>query len=141
VAPIQTSSLRSALSDKGFKRQDTHHEMWWFWVGDQRTTVRTRISQGSREYDDYLLGLVAREMHLKRAQLNAFVECSLSGEAYREHLIASNVVRLHGVDKCTRCSCDGWRDPNNDGKCENTSIPGQQRARRCGHEKSLHTRS
>ena len=56
--------------------------MYWLYVKDRKTSVRTRISQGANEYDDYLQGQMARQLRLKRDEFDSLIECPLSEEDY-----------------------------------------------------------
>ena len=78
----KTSQIKNSLTSKGFKPEYTHHEMFWLYVDDKRTGIRTRISHGKNEYGDNLLGQMARQIKLKRAELDDLIDCPLTGEAY-----------------------------------------------------------
>jgi len=51
------------------------------------------MSHGAKEYGDTLLSLMARELHLTRKELDALIQCPMSGEAYADLLIARGIVR------------------------------------------------
>ena len=92
MATVKTRLLRKALLDKGFRIDKTHHEMYWFFSGERKTSIRTRISHGESEYDDYLLGLVSRQMKLSKQQLLGFVVCALKYSGYLKLLKAAGHV-------------------------------------------------
>lgn len=92
----QTRDIRRALLSKGFQQSLSHHEMYWLYAGDKRTSIRTRISLGAREYDDGLLGLVARQLKLNRRSLDSLIECPMSGQAYLERMQREGHVRASG---------------------------------------------
>lgn len=94
MSTIKTRDISRSLEAKGFKLQETHHEMYWLYVDGKKTSVRTRISHGANEYDGRLLGQVAKEMGLRRAELNNFVECCLSGADYVRLLSERKLIRL-----------------------------------------------
>ncbi len=89
MSPRRTDAISRALETKGFQKQDSHHEMYWLHVDGKKTSVRTRISHGDKEYGDSLLGLMAKQVGLARRELddsstvhfqpNATVLCSSSG--------------------------------------------------------------
>jgi len=68
--------------------------MFWLEVSGRRTSIRTRISHGAREYDDHLLSLMARQLYLTRKELNQVLDCPMSGEDYLRILIQRGIVRL-----------------------------------------------
>jgi hypothetical protein len=94
MSVLDVQALRRALLHKGFRVDHTHHEMYWYFVEGRRSSVRTRISRGATEYDSRLAGFVARQLFLSRRQLAEFVECSLTADMYREHLIRNGHVVL-----------------------------------------------
>ena len=82
-----------ALSRKGFEKLETHHTMLWFVVQGRRTSIHTWVSHGQRKLDDRLLRLMARELHLSRAELLKFVECEMSYEEYYRRMIDGGHLR------------------------------------------------
>ncbi len=55
-------------------------------VAGKKRAIRTRISHGAREYDDALLGLMARAMKLRRRKQGDFINCPMDGAGYVELL-------------------------------------------------------
>jgi hypothetical protein len=90
----KTADLRSALLNKGFKLEQTHHEMLWFTVEGKSTSVRTRLSRGAREYDDGLLGQMAKQLRLRRQELDDLIDCPLDYATYLKKLIDGRHVTL-----------------------------------------------
>jgi len=87
VGTFPVSQLRNALLAKGFQQDKTHHAMFWLVVGGKKRAIRTRLSHGAREYGDALLGLMARQMRLRRRELEDFIRCPMDGAGYVELLI------------------------------------------------------
>jgi len=87
VATFPVKQLRSALLAKGFEQDKTHHAMFWLVAGGKKRAIRTRLSHGVREYGDALLGLVARQMRLRRPELDDFIRCPMDGAGYFQLLI------------------------------------------------------
>ena len=94
MSTIKTKDIRKALTGKGFRVVESHHEMLWFFVEGKKTSIRTRLSHGSEEYDDGLLGQMAGQLKLKRADLDRLIECPLTEEEYANDLIQNGHVRL-----------------------------------------------
>ena len=88
----ETSTIRAALGNKGFRKVEKHHEMLWYYVGERKTSVRTRISHGAQEYGDALLGQMARQLQLCKGDLLALIDCPMTKEAYLEVLTKSGSV-------------------------------------------------
>ena len=78
--------IRRALLAKGFQQTQTHHEMYWLVVSGLKTPIHTYLSHGNMEYGPALTGLIARELRLRRSELDAFVRCPLDGAKYVELL-------------------------------------------------------
>lgn len=93
MSPRKTRDIRAALQAKGFERVDTHHEMFWLHVGNKKSSARTRISQGQTEYTDGLLAQMAKQLKLKRQELEELVDCTMTGDAYAALLRAKGEVR------------------------------------------------
>ena len=87
MATFPVKQLRSALLAKGFEQDKTHHAMFWLVAGGKKRPIRTRLSHGVREYGDALLGLVARQMRLRRPELDDFIRCPMDGAGYFKLLI------------------------------------------------------
>ena len=94
MSTFKTGIIDSALRGKGFRKSNTHHEMYWFYVGGRKTSVRTRLSHGVSEYGDSLLGQMARQLHLTRTDLGELIECPLKEDQYRQKLISGGHIRV-----------------------------------------------
>ncbi len=92
--PRKTKAIRAALLKKGFVADDTHHEMFWLLVDGKKTSVRTRISHGAKEYGDELLALVARQVGLGKLELYRLIDCPMDGEKLRALLLDRGRIRL-----------------------------------------------
>ena len=90
----RTDEIGQALQSKGFVQDNTHHEMYWFWSGGKKTSVRTRISHSAREYGDNLLGKMATQVGLRRREFNDLLDCPLSEEDYRNLLIQRDRIKI-----------------------------------------------
>ena len=92
--PRKTKAIRAALMKKGFIADDTHHEMFWLVVDGKKTTIRTRISHGAKEYGDELLALVARQVGLSKQELYRLIDCPMDGQKLRVLLVERGRIRL-----------------------------------------------
>lgn len=94
MSTIKTKDIHDALTRKGFRPAETHHEMLWLFVNGQKTSIRTRLSHGTNEYDDGLLGLMAKQLKLRRTDLNRLIECPLKEKEYVNILVKNGHVRI-----------------------------------------------
>jgi len=86
MSAIKTKDIESALLSKGFRRDNSHHEFLWLYVGEQRTSVKTYLSHSIREYGDDLLAKVKKQLGVSKRQLLALVNCPLTYDEYVSHL-------------------------------------------------------
>jgi len=86
--------LQKALTSKGFRCAKTHHEMYWLFAHGKKTSIRTRISHGQKEYDTRLLGQMARQVGLTREEFADLIDCPLEEQPYLELLIKRGRIRL-----------------------------------------------
>jgi hypothetical protein len=93
MTEIPASLLINVLLRKGFEKVETHHTMLWLVIQGRRTSIHTWVSHGQRKLDDRLLRLVARELHLSRAELLKFVECEISYEDYVRRMVDRGHLR------------------------------------------------
>ena len=93
MASYRTDDFIGSLESKGFVRDTTHHNMFWYYYEGRRTSVRTRTSHGEREFDDALFHQRRKQMGgLSRKQMNDFIDCPLSAADYAKHLIGGGLV-------------------------------------------------
>jgi hypothetical protein len=92
--PRKTRTIRAAFLSKGFISDETHHEMFWLVIGGKKTSIRTRISHGAKEYDDQLLTLMSRQVGLSKTELYRLVDCPMDGEKLKSLLVERGKVRL-----------------------------------------------
>ena len=92
---VGTRSARkiiSALLRKGFVQDTTHHIYFWLCIDGEETGIRTRLSHGASECDDYLLGRIAGQLKLSRRQLDDLLDCTLDHEALIKILRANGHI-------------------------------------------------
>jgi len=94
MSTYRTREIKQALLSKGFRQKNTDHEVYRLYVDDKKTSVHTSLSFGSKEYGDNLLGLVARQVRLKKRELEVFIECPLSSQEYIRLLVQRDHVKL-----------------------------------------------
>ena len=93
MASYKTSEFEKALETKGYKRDNTHHQMFWYYLDGKKSSVHTRMSHNEREFDDGLFGQRRKQLGLTtKQQLIDFIECPLTADQYRQHLIDNDLV-------------------------------------------------
>ena len=94
MATYSTRIVETSLEKKGFKRDKTHHFMFWFFYYNKKSSVRTRTSNDEREFDEKLLAERKKQMKLTKKQFIRFIECPLDGCEYAKILLEKGDVRL-----------------------------------------------
>ena len=94
MSTYKIREIKQALLSKGFQESNTHHHVYHLWVGNKKTGVRTYLSFGAKEYNDSLLGFVAKQLRLRRSELDDLIDCPISGEQYVNLLVERGDVRL-----------------------------------------------
>lgn len=94
MATRKVKDIEMALQKKGFQLKQSHHRFFVFQVEGKKTSIRTRLSHGAKEYDDHLLGQMAKQVKLPKEDLLRLIDCPLSEEEYKEILIESGYIKL-----------------------------------------------
>ena len=87
--------IASALLQKGFIERPgrSDHRVFLFLVGGKKTGTFTRMSHSSqKDIQRKLIGAMARQCHLTKAQFLDLVDCTMSKADYREHLEVSEML-------------------------------------------------
>lgn len=94
MKPRKATEIQAALTLKGFRLDNTHHHYYWFFHGNRKTSIRTFVSHGIKEYGNDLLTKVRKQMKLAGKELDQFVDCDMSGEEYEKLLIANGHIKI-----------------------------------------------
>lgn len=93
MSSVKIRDIQSALGRKGFQiKGQKKHEFWSFYYNGKKTSIYTFLSHGSSEYNDNLLGSVAKQMRISRSMLDEFIQCSLSQKEYEAHLLKDGII-------------------------------------------------
>ena len=94
MATYRTADFETALEAKGYRRDQTHHNMFWFFIDGRKTSVRTRPSHQEREFDERLLSERRKQMGLlDKGALLRFIQCTLTGEEYANYLLQTGRIK------------------------------------------------
>jgi len=96
--PKKTKVVANGLLKKGFQVTNSRHKKYHLYHNGKKTPVHTEISHGASEIPDNLLGAMARQLRLKRTQLEDLVECPMSEEAFKTHLSGEGVIEPEQTD-------------------------------------------
>jgi len=94
-----TKDFIKALEKKGFKRDKSHHNMFWFYFSGKKTSIRTRTSHNEKEFDESMLNERKKQMKLlDRKQFIDFYKCPLDGEVYAKFLIDNEYIKINYIN-------------------------------------------
>lgn len=80
MASRQSTKILAALKGKGFVDTGGDHHWLVLCVGGKKTSVRTKVSRGGKDYGDGLLGAMKKQLHLDtKRDLLDLVDCPMSG--------------------------------------------------------------
>ncbi len=89
----RTQDFEAALERLGFQRDKTHHNMFWYYYDSRKTSLRTRTSQGEKEFDESMLSMRRRQLgNITKAQFLDLMNGLLTPEAYLQHLLDNAVI-------------------------------------------------
>lgn len=88
--------IERALLAKGFVlEKGRRHLLFRLWVnGKPVGKVFTLISHGERDVSENLFSLMARQLHLAKAQFRQLIECTLSHDGYVKLLREAGFLSL-----------------------------------------------
>ena len=85
---MKVRDIRRALTTKGFEEiTNSDHYYFYFQLDGKRTSVFTKISHDATDVNDPLLGLMTKQVRLKRTEFNNLIDCRLDGPEYRQLLL------------------------------------------------------
>jgi len=81
---IKARKIDSGLRRKGFiKEQGKKHTFYILVVEGKKTLIRTKLSHGSKEYNNYLLSKICSQLKFdKKEELIDFINCPKTLEEY-----------------------------------------------------------
>lgn len=92
---IPTKEIERSLLKKGFQKGNTHHRYFYLFINGKKTSIRTKLSHGSKikEYGDKLLNLMKKQLKFdSSADLIQFIKCPLTKQDYLKILGNKNLL-------------------------------------------------
>ena len=97
-----TKDFEAALERLRFGRDKTHHNMFWYYDGERKTSLRTRTSQGEKEFNDSMLSMRRKQIgNLSKEQFIALLQGKMTPEEFRQHLIEHDVIQIDEIGGST----------------------------------------
>jgi predicted RNA binding protein YcfA (HicA-like mRNA interferase family) len=82
MATLKAREVISSLRKKGFRQSEGDHTYFVLYVNDKKTSIRTKVSHGGAEIDDYLLNMMSLQVKLEKKQFMDLINCPLSAQGY-----------------------------------------------------------
>ena len=93
--PRKQSEVEKSLKSKGFQHREGDHKYFHYYsMAGKKTAVFTKTSHGAREIDDSLLGRMAKQCKLSRADFDPLIDCPLDRNGYEANLITQTVIEV-----------------------------------------------
>ncbi len=93
--PRKQNEVEKGLKTKGFKPRDGDHNYFnYYSTAGKKTAVFTKTSHGAREIDDNLLGQMAKQCKLSRADFDLLIDCPLDRKAYEIKVVEKKAIEL-----------------------------------------------
>ncbi len=85
MASFKSKDIKASLVKKGFREtRDSHHYLYVYYLDGKKTSIRTFVSHGSKDYSGALLGKMKNQLGLTKEQLHDLIKCPLSKEELYE---------------------------------------------------------
>jgi predicted RNA binding protein YcfA (HicA-like mRNA interferase family) len=91
MTQLKSRVVLSGLRNKGFQESNRDHKYLIFYFEGKKTEIRTKISHGSKDIDDRLIHMMAKQLKLSKEDFLDLVKCPMSRETYIQKLQAAGV--------------------------------------------------
>ena len=85
MATLDAKRTLKNLKSKGFesaKSKSVDHNWIEFWYNGKLTRVKTKISHGEKELNDYLISCMSKQTYLSKNEFFDLANCPMSKEKY-----------------------------------------------------------
>jgi hypothetical protein len=88
---MKVRDILAGLGKKGFFQGESDHKYFILYVNGKKTQVRTKVSHGTSEINDYLINVMSIQLHLEKKEFMDLVYCPLSLAEYLKKLNAEGI--------------------------------------------------
>ena len=86
-----SKKIERSLKKLGFIEYNTHHKYLVYIVNGQEI-LETRLSHGSKDYDDKLLSLMSHQLYLSKKELLRLIDGKMSKNEYNKILKMKGII-------------------------------------------------
>ncbi len=95
MSPIDAKKTLKNLKSKGFasaKSKSVDHNWIEFWYNGKLTRVKTKLSHGEKELNDYLIKCMSDQTYLSKNEFRDLALCPMSQEKYETILKSKGII-------------------------------------------------
>lgn len=93
MSVLKKKQIAAALTKKGFEDRNGDHKFFYYVYNGKKINIFTYLSNGSgNEIGDSLISRMSKELKLEKASFMELIECTLSGDAYKEILLEGKYI-------------------------------------------------
>lgn len=92
MKPRKAREVANGLVRKGFVASNSHHKFYSLHVDGKKTSIKTKISHGEDECNQYILRQIAKQIHLDERAFCDLLDCPLSHAAYVKILVRKKAI-------------------------------------------------
>jgi predicted RNA binding protein YcfA (HicA-like mRNA interferase family) len=89
---LRSRDVIRGLTKKGFQSVEGDHTHFILYVNGKKTSVRTKVSHGTREIDDFLISAMASQLKIDKKGFKEYIDCQKSQEDYINQLKRDGIV-------------------------------------------------
>lgn len=94
MKPCKSNRVRGAVRQKGFVRDDTDHEKWFYQNKEgQKTHLWLKLSHGETECRPRELRKMLRTLQLSEKEFFGLIDCGFTEEDMEKHFLALRLRR------------------------------------------------
>ena len=82
MSTLKTEKIDKALRKKGFKNEQRDHNYYFYYYNGKKSAINTKTSHGKDEIGDSLIGMMAKQLHLKKEQFMQLIITSKKRTIY-----------------------------------------------------------
>jgi hypothetical protein len=86
-----SKKIERSLKKIGFIEYNTHHKYLIYFFNGQEI-LETRLSHGSKDYDDKLLSLMSHQLYLTKKELLKLIDGKMTKDEYNKILKMKGVI-------------------------------------------------
>lgn len=88
---LKTKNILNNLLKKGFHKSESDHTYLIFYFQNKKTSIRTKISHGSKEVNDSLINLMSKQLRVDKKFFIELANCNKNETEFIDELEESGI--------------------------------------------------